>query len=70
MWEAEGFRELGQDKKNDSPICILTAGLSAGAAAGAMDVPYEFIEKLCMGKGDPICRFEGTPIGKEKKVIR
>lgn len=70
LWEAEGFSELHPNEKSESPTCIMAGGMAAGAAEGAMDVPYEVEEVLCVSKGDPVCKFILTPAGKEKKVMK
>jgi predicted hydrocarbon binding protein len=69
-WEAAGYGEIGAGKKQKTATCILCAGLYAGAASGAFDKTYESQEVLCVSKGDPVCRFEFTPAGELKKVIK
>ncbi len=69
-WESDGFKELHGDKKTPGSICHMIAGIAAGAAEGAFEVPYEGVEELCICKGDKICRFSLTPMGEVRKVIR
>jgi predicted hydrocarbon binding protein len=69
-WEYGGHVEVHGDKKTKNPTCIFSVGLAAGAAEGAFEKPYEAVEELCMSKGDPVCRFNITPIGEKRAIIR
>jgi len=69
-WEAAGYNELYPGKKQKAATCILCAGLYAGACSGAFEKMYETEEVLCVSKGDPVCRFEFTPAGDVKKIIK
>jgi predicted hydrocarbon binding protein len=69
-WEAAGYGEVHPDEKLKAATCILCAGLYAGACSGAFEKQYEAEEVLCVSKGDPVCRFEFTPAGELRKVIR
>jgi len=69
-WEAAGFGEVHPGEKQKAATCILCAGLYAGAASGAFEKTYEAEEVLCVSKGDPVCRFEFTPAGEIKKVLK
>ena len=68
--EAAGYGELHPGEKQKAATCVLCAGLYAGAATGAFEKMYESEEVLCVSKGDPVCRFEFTPVGELKKVMK
>jgi len=69
-WEADGYKEAYGGKISDTTLCNMIAGLAAGAAEGAFEVPYEGEEETCVGKGDTLCRFVLTPLGEERKVMK
>jgi len=69
-WEAAGYSEVHPGEKLETATCILCAGLYAGAASGAFEKTYEAEEVMCVSKGDPVCRFEFSPAGEHKKVIK
>ncbi|MBN2223182.1 MAG: 4-vinyl reductase [Deltaproteobacteria bacterium] len=69
-WESAGYGEVHPGEKQKAATCVLCAGLYAGAATGAFEKQYEAEETLCVSKGDPVCRFEFTPVGELKRVIK
>ncbi len=69
-WESGGYREVHGDKKTTGSICLISAGLAAGAAEGAFETPYECTEELCVCKGDKVCRFVVTPMGEKRKILK
>lgn len=69
-WESSGYSEVQPDQKSENPVCILSAGMYAGAITGAFDTMYECEEVLCRNKGDEVCRFEFTPATEKRKIIR
>jgi predicted hydrocarbon binding protein len=69
-WEAAGFGEVHPNEKQKAVSCVLSSGLYAGAVSGAFDKLYEGNEVKCAAKGDEVCRFEFTPAGEHKKVMK
>jgi predicted hydrocarbon binding protein len=69
-WESGGYREMHGDAKTKGPTCLFSAGIAAGAADGAFEIPYEATEDVCVSKGDRVCRFVLTPMGEKRQVIK
>lgn len=58
-FEAATF--LSSKKASDKPVCVFSAGYSAGWCSEAFGVDVHAREVTCVAKGDPECRFVMAP---------
>lgn len=60
---------VSQGKKPDKPVCLFSAGYSAGWCSYSFGLDLDAKEIMCIAKGDSDCRFVMAPSGKlDKKV--
>ncbi len=60
-WHDSGDAEahLIEMGKSDAPVCWMMVGYASGYASFCMNREVYFIERMCAGKGDPVCTVEG-----------
>jgi len=63
----ESELHTSQGKKNDKPVCLFSAGYSAGWCSYSFDLDLDAKEIMCIAKGDSDCRFVMAPSAKLDK---
>lgn len=58
---------INQGKKSDKPVCLFSAGYSAGWCSYSFDLDLDAKEIMCIAKGDRDCRFVMAPSAKLDK---
>lgn len=58
-FEADSW--MRNNKKSDSPVCIMNAGYSSGWCEASFDIPLTSVEISCKARGDEKCTFIMAP---------
>ncbi len=67
-FEADSW--LSQGKKSTFPVCIMSAGYSAGWCEESFGIPLTSVELTCRAKGDDSCTFIMAPPEKMEEYLK